>query len=181
VFWPPSLVRIQAYNPTARLILVFRDPIGRAYSHWHMERGRGTESLPFRDAIRIGRHRLPPGRPLAAAWRDHSYVERGFYGTQLARALSLFPREQLFCTTSDALRDMPEAVLAGIAGFLGIPAFPGIAARHDHAAPPTPQLPPVTEADHRLLRGLFAAELQAFQRLSGLAIDGWPALHRFVG
>ncbi|MBX9700198.1 MAG: sulfotransferase domain-containing protein, partial [Acetobacteraceae bacterium] len=36
LFWPPALARIRAYNPAARIILIFRDPIGRAVSQWRM-------------------------------------------------------------------------------------------------------------------------------------------------
>src|SRR5579872_6807617 len=40
-FWPPSIERIRTYNPAARLILLFRDPFGRAWSQWRMEYARG--------------------------------------------------------------------------------------------------------------------------------------------
>ncbi|MGH6848408.1 MAG: hypothetical protein ACREC0_13525, partial [Methylocella sp.] len=41
IFWPPSIERIRAYNPSAKLIFLFRDPFERAWSQWCMEYARG--------------------------------------------------------------------------------------------------------------------------------------------
>jgi hypothetical protein len=100
-FWPPAMPRIRSYNPDAQMVILFRDPIERGWSHWRMEAARGREHLPFSEAIREGRARLPADKPTAPEWRVASYVERGFYAQQLERALGLFPREQLlFLKTS---------------------------------------------------------------------------------
>ncbi|RYG21799.1 MAG: sulfotransferase, partial [Burkholderiales bacterium] len=34
LYWPHSLERIAAYNPDIRLIVMLRDPVERAWSHW---------------------------------------------------------------------------------------------------------------------------------------------------
>ena len=75
-FWAPALDRIHAYNPAARLVLLFRDPVARAVSHWRMERGRGTEQLSFADAVQAEPQRLAAA-VWSRAWREHSYVTRG--------------------------------------------------------------------------------------------------------
>ncbi len=170
-FWPPSLGRIQRYNPAARLIIVLRDPIERAYSHWAMEQRRGAETLAFADAIRAGRARLPTSDPLRPEWRVFSYVERGFYAGQVRRALDLFPRRQLLFLDAHELRLAHAAVLTRIAGFLGLPPFPALPRRLDHAAPPG--LGP-TAADREYLRALFAADAAALAGLTGLDLQHWP-------
>ncbi|MGP3699493.1 hypothetical protein [Rhodobacter sp. NSM] len=71
------------------LILPLRDPVERAHSHWRMEVARGNESLSFSEAIREGRARV------ARNGRVFTYVERGFYGAQLERLETCFPREQV--------------------------------------------------------------------------------------
>jgi hypothetical protein len=174
-FWPSALERIQAYNPRAKFILVFRDPIERAYSHWRMERLRGTETLSFSDAIRGGRKRLPADDPAHVNWRNCSYVERGFYGQQIARLLSLFPREQVLTLDSSDLRHRHLAVLERIAGFLEIIPFPPFIPRLDHHAPSAPHLPPLDDRDRAFLRDLYAEDLRSFAALSGHDIGGWWA------
>src|SRR4051812_28315114 len=44
IYWPNALERIRAYNPAMKLILLFRDPIARAWSQWKMEYARGNET-----------------------------------------------------------------------------------------------------------------------------------------
>jgi hypothetical protein len=58
VYWPNALDRIRAYNPAMRLILMLRDPVERAWSHWRMETARGVEQHSFAWCVRRGRQRL---------------------------------------------------------------------------------------------------------------------------
>ena len=99
VYWPNCLERIARYNPAMRLILLFRDPVERAWSQWKMEYARGWETEPFAWCVRQGRARVDS--PEAPGFhRVFSYVERGFYGAQLARVFQLFPREQVLALRS---------------------------------------------------------------------------------
>lgn len=173
LFWPPSLARIHAYNPAARLIMLVRDPVERAWSHWCMEYARGWETLPFAQAIREGRRRLPANDPTAAPWRIHSYIERGRYAEQLARAQALFgPAQILVLTLGDLSRD-PAATLARIAAFAGLAPFaPGPALRlNPRPAHPWPALP--TAEDRALIAGELADDTAAFARMTGIR---WPTV-----
>lgn len=172
-FWPPSLGRIRRYNADARLIMAFRDPIERAYSHWAMERRRGAETLPFAEAIRAGRARLPQASPLRPEWRVYSYVERGFYAAQVRHALALFPRSQLLFLDAAELRRSHADVLGRIAAFLGLDPFSPLPARLEHVAPPGPG----PEADDiAYLRSLFAGEVEDLASLTGLDLGDWLTL-----
>lgn len=171
LFWPPSLERIRAHNPDVRLIFIFRDPIERAWSHWRMETRRNAESLPFDAAIREGRERLRGIDPLAPAWRVHSYVERGFYASQMSRLLALFSREQVLFLRSDDLHRDPRSMLARIAAFLRIAPFPDLPALHDHGSPDDDAR--LREEDIAYLRSIFTDEVRAFSALSGLPVDDW--------
>ena len=105
IFWPPSIERIRAYNPSAKLIFIFRDPFERAWSHWCMEYARGDETLPFAEAIREGRSRLDGLPLLARERRVYTYIERGLYADQVRRVLANFPRGQLlFLRSQNTLR-----------------------------------------------------------------------------
>jgi hypothetical protein len=176
IYWPESLARIKRYNADAKLIFLFRDPIERAYSHWRMERARGTEQLAFPAAIRVGRKRQHPGNRADPSWRDHSYVERGLYGEQLTRALSLFPRRQMLFLESTRLRSAHAQVLASVARFLGIEPFPACGPKHEREAPLSPRLPPMASDDCAYLQTLFADDLQLFAKLSGIDVANWPTM-----
>ena len=102
-FWPPAAERIRTYNPDAKLILIFRDPIERAFSHWRLEVSRQAETLSFSEAIRYGRDRLDPSQPLSPAWRTFSYVEAGDYAKQVRKLMDLFPRSSLLFLKSEDL------------------------------------------------------------------------------
>ncbi len=171
-FWPPALERIQRYNPAARLLLLLRDPVERAFSHWAMEYQRGAETLPFAAAIREGRRRLPAGAPLAPAWRVFSYVERGFYAPQLRRALALFPARQVLCLDAARLRQDHAGCLHRIATFLGLEPFPAMAPKQENLGA---GLAGPTEADIALLRQAFLPDLREVPALAGLELEQWPS------
>jgi hypothetical protein len=169
LYWPNALERIARYNPAMRLILIFRDPVQRAWSHWKMEYARGKETEPFAWCIRAGRARMAEGSPYPGFHRVFSYVVRGFYGRQLARALALFPREQILILSSDRLQRDPDAVLADIAGFLGVPGPAGaVVPRVSRPAATIDYPSALTATDVAYLQRQFGAETMRFDALSGI-------------
>jgi hypothetical protein len=173
VFWPPSVARIKEYNRNARLVVLFRDPIERAFSHWCMEYGRGAETLPFASAIREGRRRLANLSPTDPAQRVYSYVERGFYARQALRLIEHFLPEQLLFLRSEDLRDRHDEVLTRIASFLGISSFGRSMPRRDFGRPNG--LPPssLTDDDITYLRDLFSSDLQRFATVTHVDVSHW--------
>jgi hypothetical protein len=175
LYWPNSLERIARYNPAMKLILLFRDPVERAWSQWRMEYARGWESEPFAWCIREGRARVDSAEA-PGFHRVHSYVERGFYGRQLERLFALFPREQVLLLTSDALKEDPTAVLGRICGFLGAEGPVGpVAQRRELVGREMDYGQALTAADVDYLRGIYADDLRRFAMLSGLPATDWLA------
>ncbi|WP_273243081.1 sulfotransferase family protein [Hyphomonas atlantica corrig.] len=170
-FWEPGLKRLRAYNPDARIVLIFRDPVERAWSQWRMEIERGTEDLSFSDAIRSGRDRLKGAPETSDIWRTASYVERGFYGKQLERALTLFPREQVLLLKTDELALDHMRVLNRITDFFGTSRLPFMSERQARIGSSAFGEIPVEDASY--LRSLFAEDLDKFSKLSGLDISNW--------
>ena len=175
-FWPPALARVRDYNPAARLIFLFRDPIERAFSHWCMEFARGNETLPFAAAIRTERARLDRLPPLDWERRIISYCERGFYAGQVARALALFPRQQLLFLRSEDLRDRHAATLARIAGFLRIPPFPATGPKREHRRAAAAAGFALAPADRAWLADRMRPDLAQFAALTGLDVSAWPTM-----
>jgi len=97
--------------PDARLIVLLRDPVDRALSHYHHEVALGREPLSF---VR------EPGY-FSHAWWDYTYAARGRYAEQLERWLDVFPREQLLVLASEDLAGDTSGAYARVLEFLGAP------------------------------------------------------------
>jgi len=168
LYWPGSLERMAAYNPAMRVMVLLRDPVARAWSHWRMEYARGFEQAPFAWCIREGRRRLFEAEP----WGHHrafSYVERGFYGEQVERLLTLFPREQLLVLTAEALQAEPTTTLAQVRAFLGLPpAARAVEPRAVHVGRDMDYGSELTDADAAFLRDLYARDQDRLAALTGI-------------
>ena len=174
IYWPQALERIAHYNPEMRLILLFRDPIERAWSHWKMEYAKGKERQPFAWCIREGRERLAsPANERPGYHRVYSYVERGFYGSQLENALRLFDRSQLLLLRSEDLDRNPAAVLSRISEFLGITDFGQVRPRRLYEARVIDYPSTLTPEDRSFLANTYAPELDLFQQLSDIDLADW--------
>lgn len=122
-YWPPSLMRIHAYNPNIRLIVLLRDPISRAFSHWRMETGRGNETLGFSEAIRSGRARITCEVGGVPCHRIFSYLERGLFAQQLDRLYGSFAKDRILVVKSEDLKLDQQSKLDELTDFLNVRRF----------------------------------------------------------
>jgi Sulfotransferase domain len=122
--------------PDAKIIVMLRDPVARAYSHYWHERRLGYENLSFAEAIDAEDDRLA-GESARLAEEDgyhsynhqhFSYVARGCYAPQLKRWLQPFPRQQFLFIESESFFQNSGKELARVAQFLKLPP-PGEAAQ----------------------------------------------------
>jgi hypothetical protein len=97
------------------MIAVLRNPVDRAFSSYqHLVRD-GLEPLDFGAALDAEPERI--AQHYAILYR---YADLGFYGRQLDRYESLFPRDQLLVLLYDDLRADPEECCKRIFAFLGV-------------------------------------------------------------
>lgn len=179
-YWPNALERVKAYRPDMKLILLFRDPISRAYSAWSHQRRKGRETLSFAEAIRDGRNRISDLPDYAN--RHFSYIERGFYGEQLGRCLQLFPQRHVLALDCSQLSTDPSGLLERVASFLGIPTPPDPAqVIQANARPRGQQDAPPSPADIELLADLYGADLNRFAQLIDYQITSWPTVQVMNG
>jgi hypothetical protein len=113
LFVPAAPPRLAALVPRARLVVLLRDPVDRAYSHYQLRRRLGREQRSFEAALDAQAE-----GPLAV--RHDSYLLRGHYAEQLARLFGLFPSEQVLVLQSEALFAQPAVGLEQLLGFLGL-------------------------------------------------------------
>ena len=127
---PLAPERIRAFNPDMKLIAILRDPVERAYSHYHHESRRGVEHLTFEEAIAAEPERLSGAERLLRQaphhYSDHhhhfSYLDRGRYAHHLESWLAHFPRQRLLVLWSKDLFADPDPVMNRVFKFLGLPA-----------------------------------------------------------
>ena len=113
-----ALARISQDVPSVSLVIILRDPIDRAYSHYHHRLARGAEWLSFEEAIEVEPERL---RSENEEWRaNFSYVDRGRYARQLNRLLRLFPRDAVLVQLFEDLREDPISTFRTVTEFLGV-------------------------------------------------------------
>ena len=125
-----AIERLVRYNPNIKLIIVLRNPITRAYSHWNMMRNRNKENLSFVDAIAAEPERLKKSPHNQD--RKFSYIDRGYYSSQIKKVKELVPEENLLIIKHDDLLTKPEKVLSLIYNFLGIKADKPVINRRVH-------------------------------------------------
>jgi Sulfotransferase family len=166
IYWPRALERMAAYNPAMRLVVMLRDPVERAWSHWRMETSRGVETHPFSWCVRQGRARLFDSVPWGVH-REFSYIERGFYGEQIDRLFRTFPRDQVLILLADDLRRAPQATLDQVCGFLGLKA-PIVTHRDVHVGEDRGNVP---IEDAEFLRELYAGDLARLHDLTGISFQ----------
>ncbi|WP_372728609.1 sulfotransferase [Nocardioides sp.] len=123
VFHPEAIGRIAADCPQARLFLLLRDPVQRAWSHYRYEVARGFEELDFLSALQQESARLAVDDPMqrAFAHRHFSYLGRSRYADQLARVHRHFDPGQVLVLESERLFADPADVMRRAFAHLGLP------------------------------------------------------------
>jgi hypothetical protein len=131
LFHPLAAVRARATVPEAKIIVLLRNPIDRAYSHYRDMTKLGLEPLSFEDAIEEEPARLKGEveKMLAdpsyfgATYDRYSYLARGRYVDQLPAWTEAFPPQQVLILPSEDLYTNPGRVYRRVLDFLGLPAL----------------------------------------------------------
>lgn len=118
MYWNAAPYRIWSYNPQMKWILVLRNPVERAFSHWNMETKRGKEQLGFADAVAQEAERCREALPLQH--RVFSYVDRGFYAHQVRRLTGIFGANNCLFLLNEDLRKDHNATLGRVFAFLAV-------------------------------------------------------------
>lgn len=125
--WDPIVAkRILKILPNIKLIVLFRNPVDRAYSNYHLAVREGSENLSFEDAIQVELKNLDKindniKQDVNKYAIARSYIAKGFYADQLKIWLELFRFEQLIIISTEDLESNPQKTLDNIYDFLKIP------------------------------------------------------------
>jgi hypothetical protein len=105
--------RMAQVIPQARLIVLLRNPIDRAYSHYRHELSHIGETRGFEEAI-IEAEKTQPHDPFG-------YLSRGIYVDQLVSWSKFFNEEQMLVLKSEHFFERPQETLKLVLGFLDLP------------------------------------------------------------
>ena len=129
IFHPLVPQRIKESIPNVKLVLLLRDPVVRAYSHYQGNFRKGQEKLSFQEAIEQEESRLGGEKESIIADQEYpmykylvySYRARGIYIEQIKNWLKSFPREQMLILRSEDLFSNPQKVYTRVLAYLGLP------------------------------------------------------------
>lgn len=122
---PQALRMMRDVLPDAKVIVLLRDPVSRAFSHYQHYKTRHLESREFREVVNesVSKPKYTPTRGAALpvdAEPMLGYVARGYYALQIELLLKTYPREQVLIIDSDNLFDDTNAVCQRVFDFFGL-------------------------------------------------------------
>lgn len=106
---------IRQLREDARIIIVLRDPVDRAYSQYWNQVRDGVEPLSFEDALDAEPERIRQGM-----WHGFHYVETGRYADQVQRYLDAFGDEAVRVYLFEDVAGDARGVCADIFSFLNL-------------------------------------------------------------
>jgi Sulfotransferase domain len=155
IFHPLALDRMAEALPEVKVIVMLRDPVARAYSHYQHMLYEGLERVPtFEEALELEPKRLEGEveKILAAPGyksfhhQHHSYLSRGHYAAQIEKLWSLYPKEQALILRSEDFLSDAAAGLKETVEFLGLPPFEFPPELREHNVGRYPKIDPETKA-----------------------------------
>lgn len=129
-----AIPNIHQFNPDARIIAMFRNPVDMVHSlHSQLLYVSEESVVDFATAWHL-QERRRQGLDIPPACREPwllQYAQVGRFGTQAERLLSIFPQTQVKLILYDDFAAAPQLVYSEVVEFLGIPddnrtAFPRI-------------------------------------------------------
>jgi len=128
LFHPNVPERVCDLIPDVKIIVMLRNPVERAYSHYHHAVNKGRELLSFEKAIErefnvIQKNGLDSFEFSEDGfnYKWHSYVSRGIYIRQLKRWFKFFPKNKIMIIKSEEYFADPGSTISVLYNFLDLP------------------------------------------------------------
>ncbi len=104
--------RIFDKAPRAKIIIVLRNPVDRAFSHYLLRSDQQSESRTFEEAI---------NSEISTPNGERCYLDIGNYASQVSKYLELFPPDRLSIRLYDDLARSRESFISETLEFLELP------------------------------------------------------------
>lgn len=115
LFTPPAPANIRRLVPAVKMIVILRNPIDQAYSHFLYATKQAIETeTDFTTALGLEDERM------AAGWQPlFAYSRFPRYGEQLSRYFDRFDRDQFFIRTYEDFQQHPQELMRDLFKFIG--------------------------------------------------------------
>lgn len=131
LFYPVVPSRMKKILTNVKLIVILRNPVDRAYSHYHMNLRHNNEPFSFEKAIEIEKNQLDVERErllkdpdfVPSPYRTHLYLARGIYADQLENWFRYYSREKFLILATEDFHNNPQQILDQVFDFLEIAPF----------------------------------------------------------
>jgi hypothetical protein len=121
-----SAAWIHTTYPDAKIIIILRNPVDRAYSLYNWMIREGHEPIhPFEKAVEAEEKRMADRqfkKNHSAPLQNYLYFHSGLYSDQLERYFHLFPRQQIHIILYDELKENSVRTVQKAYSFLGVDA-----------------------------------------------------------
>ena len=125
---PKAPERVLDLVPDVKLIVMLRNPVDRAFSHYHHRFVRDREARSFeevcntdKETLKDGWDKMPTGDYIRLGHAHYSYLPRGFYYEQLKTWFGVFPREQFLLIRAEDFFAETQAIFDEVLDFLALP------------------------------------------------------------
>lgn len=132
IFHPAAPELCKQITPDAKFVLLMRNPVDRAFSHWKQGRRFKFETEDFVEAIALEEVRLAGedaklrAEPTYYSYRHqlYSYLARGRYAEQIENWLRHFNRDQFLFINADDMFESGAEISNKVSDFIGISYHP---------------------------------------------------------
>ncbi len=108
-----SAEEIARYNPQAKIIIILRNPVERAFSHYKMALQMGLVTGGFKEEWDLDLEKNPKGVGIS-----EMFAETGMYSQQLKRYFSAFSKEQICVLLYEDFKSMTSDIKSQLKSFL---------------------------------------------------------------
>jgi len=120
--------RILQDNPEAKTVIILRDPVFRAFSHYRMQKKIGAEELSFIDALRLEDQRIEEGNSFSKVhnycYQRLGYRSRGEYSRMIGPWLAAFDKNRIHFINAESFFSFPEREYERLLDFLQVRSHP---------------------------------------------------------
>lgn len=114
--WSPTAPQeIFNVNPNAKIIMVLRNPIDRAFSHYLMDLRVNFTKMTFMEALKMDLE-----SPFKTWNANSKYIELGLYSAQIERYFTIFPKQNVKVILFDTLKKNTQLEMRNLFDFLSV-------------------------------------------------------------
>ena len=167
-----ALERIRSTLPNARIILMLRDPLLRAWSNYKFSRENGCESLSFIEAIETEEARVAEGYTSSkTSVHPNAYLQRSNYCIYVERLREIMPEEHFRIIILEEMLTSPQ-ITTDLFEWLELEPTPTSCFAHKRFNQSIGELLPSAK-ESKLLAGLLLPMIYSLERLISADLSIW--------